>query len=615
MQIVMFLKTFRVKSSTAIRGSDRRKLRSDISRAFSSLSQDDLSDLIPNKEEITVMRIMTHSGQNITVYCHNGEPIFFEMDKQVIPTVYTLWRFPGMLLSFTTWPLVFDKLRGGADLMLPGVILPSSGVSSFGQFDKGTICSVCLKGNRAPIAVGVTLVSNRDLMEDGMRGKGVMIYHVHTDLLWAQGSKTPLPQLALYDDEVNGDDTIEEVIQCISINAEEENSSNKENSESLHREDSATELNKEKKDDCPEEQFDSDPNLSEGACNTVDEGDEKPVAEANNSVEGANPEESSLDNMDNLLEYCFFCSLLRMKKIELPVLTNSYFKSYLLPSCPEGKSINIKKSSYKKLSKFLQCMQERGLILVQEASKGVDHITEIIWNHPELKEFKVNQPMVESSTQLVASSIAQAQPPHIEELFSVSAAVLPIFSELGYNKSSVLSPSDVRSVVTKYVKSHELISTEDKRMVMLDPALTKMLINKNEVVDFLPWDQLFERVFNKMNNCHQITLPGQDPVIRKGKIEAIEIKVEQRMGNKKVTLIRYLESYGIEPQDFAHKIQIKAACSTSVTQLPGKNSNPGMQVLVQGNQVAIVARFLLDEYRIPKKYINGLELKDKKKKK
>ena len=37
---------------------------------------------------------------------------------------------------------------------------------------------------RAPIAVGVTLVSNRDLMEDGMRGKGVMIYHVHTDLLW-----------------------------------------------------------------------------------------------------------------------------------------------------------------------------------------------------------------------------------------------------------------------------------------------------------------------------------------------------------------------------------------------------------------------------------------------
>ena len=31
----------------------------------------------------------------------------------------------------------------------------------------------------------------------------------------------------------------------------------------------------------------------------------------------------------------------------------------------------------------------------------------------------------------------------------------------------------------------------------------------------------------------------------------------------------------------------------AVTQLPGKHTAPGMQVLVQGNQVAIVARFLL----------------------
>ena len=37
---------------------------------------------------------------------------------------------------------------------------------------------------RAPVAVGVTLVSSRDLLEDGMRGKGVMIYHVYQDLLW-----------------------------------------------------------------------------------------------------------------------------------------------------------------------------------------------------------------------------------------------------------------------------------------------------------------------------------------------------------------------------------------------------------------------------------------------
>jgi len=34
------------------------------------------------------------------------------------------------------------------DLMLPGVILPSDGLPGLGHFEKGTLCSVCLKGNK-----------------------------------------------------------------------------------------------------------------------------------------------------------------------------------------------------------------------------------------------------------------------------------------------------------------------------------------------------------------------------------------------------------------------------------------------------------------------------------
>ena len=30
-------------------------------------------------------------------------------------------------------------------------------------------------------------------------------------------------------------------------------------------------------------------------------------------------------------------------------------------------------------------------------------------------------------------------------------------------------------------------------MVVLDPSLTKILVNKNEDIELLPWDQLFER--------------------------------------------------------------------------------------------------------------------------
>lgn len=615
----MFLKAFRVKSNTAIRGSDRRKLRSDVSAAFPSLSQDEISEIIPNKEEISVMRVMTHSGQNVTVFCLDGEPIFFEVEKRIFPTVYTLWKFHDMLLSFTTWPPVFDKLKGGADLMLPGVIIPSDGVSAFGSFDKGALCSVCLKGNRMPVAVGVTLVSNRDLPEDGMRGKGVMICHVYQDLLWAHGSKTPLPQLAVLDDEVKTDE-VKDSLQELSVNDAQNSARDKDTEHNCIG--GSSEEATEEKDVCSGEQDDNEANPICCTGETEDEENRQAVVEETASLEleeETDAQNALLENMDDLLEYCFFCALLRMKKVELPILTSTFFRSYLLPSCPDGKSVDIKKSSYKKLSKFLQCMQDRGLISVQEASKGVDHINAISWDNPEIKEFKSNRPVVENVPvvpTLPSTFGAQAQPPSIEELFAVSGALLPVFSEFGYSKNTVLSPSDTRSVLTKYVKSHELVSTENKRMVVLDPTLTKILINKNEDIELLAWDQLFERVSSKMNKCHQITFPGKDPIIRKGKIEAIEIKVEQRMGNKKVTLIRNLEPYGISPQEFAHNIQIKAACSTSVSQLPGKNIAPGMQVLVQGNQIAIVAKFLLDEYRIPKKYINGLEqLKSGKKKK
>ena len=64
----------------------RRKLRSDVSNAFPNLSQDEITEIIPNKEEISVMRLMTHSGQNVTVFCLSGEPIFFEVEKKVFPT-------------------------------------------------------------------------------------------------------------------------------------------------------------------------------------------------------------------------------------------------------------------------------------------------------------------------------------------------------------------------------------------------------------------------------------------------------------------------------------------------------------------------------------------------
>ena len=62
-------------------------------------------------------------------------------------TVYTLWICPDLLPCASTWPAVLAKLQGGADLMLPGVVLTTE-ESNLKEVQEGQLCSVNVVGNR-----------------------------------------------------------------------------------------------------------------------------------------------------------------------------------------------------------------------------------------------------------------------------------------------------------------------------------------------------------------------------------------------------------------------------------------------------------------------------------
>ena len=94
-------------------------------------------------------------------------------------------------------------------------------------------------------------------------------------------------------------------------------------------------------------------------------------------------------------------------------------------------------------------------------------------------------------------------------------------------------------------------------------------------------------------------------------MDLIEITLGKPSGNKKVTLIHNLDVFGIDPQEFGHKCQVGLSVSSKVNEAPKKkrsNGQPAIEVLVQGNQVDFVGNLLLEHYKIPKKYIKGLEL-------
>ncbi|XP_059270084.1 eukaryotic translation initiation factor 2D-like isoform X3 [Mustela nigripes] len=94
-----------------------RKLRADVAAAFPTLGTDQVSALVPGKEELNVVKLYAHRGDAVTVYVCAGNPILFELEKNLYPT----------------------------DLMLPGLVVPPAGLP---QVQKGDLCAIAWVGNR-----------------------------------------------------------------------------------------------------------------------------------------------------------------------------------------------------------------------------------------------------------------------------------------------------------------------------------------------------------------------------------------------------------------------------------------------------------------------------------
>ncbi|KAL1433438.1 hypothetical protein MTO96_012556 [Rhipicephalus appendiculatus] len=504
----MFIKPFKIKSNVRLRNTDRKRLRSQLESQYPPPERESARRAVPCRTSL------------------DSEPLFFEHDGgRLVPSLYTLWRLPSLLPYVCTWKPVVERLAGGADFMAPGLAGYSERLS---EARLGDAVAVRVAGaGRAAVAVGHLLQSPKALVAEQRAGKAVAIAHVLGDQLWAHGGKRPLPQ-------IDGD-------SC----GEEEDEENQQ-PESQENDSQAV---------VPEENSSA---VDEEQCAPA----EKPAtAEAQpEPTEDAKEEEQveeTTDTMDALLESCVLSAL--RSKLPLPLLASSLYSGHVLPRCPPGRQLDIRRTSYKKLSTYLSHLQSEGLLALKETSPGVQSIVSVRREHPRLRGF-------------AQMELPPAEPPKgdgyrfptIRELRSITAAVLPLFPGR-------------RAVIRSYVKENELQDPDDKSLVKMDPRLSDAAACSSEK---LSWEELFSRVMSRMQPAHE------------------------RTGNKKVTLVEGLESYGIDVANLAHEVQVGVAASVSVTPL----ANGKQQVLVQGNQVAFMERLLTgSSYGVPRKYLKGLE--------
>lgn len=549
----MFIKPFKIKSNVRLRNTDRKRLRAQLEKQFPTLSAGQLDLVCPTSGDLFQLRLLCHGGDSVTVYCLDSEPVFFEHGGDSLwPTVYTLWRLPALLPHLSTWEHVVQRLAGGADLMAPGVTGCSERLS---ESRVGDPVAVRVAGRSAAVAVGRLLQSPQVLAASERRsGKAVAVLHVLGDQLWAHGGKKPPPP------RLDGDSGEEDGEQC---------------------------------GDAEETAAEERPQDTEHPVGDQPQGEREKEEEEQEEEEAA-PEEETTDSMDALLDSCVLSAL--RSKLPLPLLSSSLYSGHVLPRCPPGRHLDIRRTSYKKLSTYLAHLQAEGVLTLTELSPGVQSIASVRREHPRLRSVA---PMELPPPPEPTEDAGRYQFPAIRELRTVTAAVLPLFP--GRNKGKALGLDEVRAVIRGYVKENELQDPEDKSLVCMDPRLSDAAACSS---DRLSWEELFKRVMSRMQPAHEVTATGCAPVVHRGALPPISFAVAQRTGNKKVTLVEGLEAYGIDPARLAHEVQVGVAASVSVSPL----ANGKQQLLVQGNQVAFLERLLTgSSYGVPRKYFKGLE--------
>ena len=82
----MFIKPYRVKSHTQMKGSDKKKFKAQVKAQFSIPDCDIeiLDSLIPSKEDAVISKIYTYGGESVMVYSVGKDPLFFEIDNQKV---------------------------------------------------------------------------------------------------------------------------------------------------------------------------------------------------------------------------------------------------------------------------------------------------------------------------------------------------------------------------------------------------------------------------------------------------------------------------------------------------------------------------------------------------
>ncbi|ANQ07509.1 Uncharacterized protein PCOAH_00018490 [Plasmodium coatneyi] len=293
--------------------------------------------------------------------------------------------------------------------------------------------------------------------------------------------------------------------------------------------------------------------------------------------------------------------------------------------------LDVKKSTYKKISKFIQHLSKLKLIKIKE-NRNVISVVNIRKGSSIISSYKPMSLQEKKMCQLEggendgaaaqngvecnsnnthhdksAKNEATNKGAQVLEFYMPSSKGINIFKcvDSKSERSSYYNIMQLKDVLKSYVQKQKLVSGKDSQMVKLNDDLRAVLNVPCESSTML-YESLLSQFISTQLPCYAIIKPNAnfdvDPIkVTKGKCPSIHIYAVARMkGKKYVTHITNLFLFHVDLNKFTEHVQKQLACSCSIVI---SASTKKEEVLVQGNVVNMIHDILIKNYNLPRKYI------------
>lgn len=512
-----------------------------------------------------------------------------------------------------------------------GVIRQGQGQSAYGHHRRDTVVAINLTSNRAAVAIGQLARSSSDLYMCGGVGVCVNTLHVFGDKLWnledslclqipLLGPLTAVPKLESDFPTLGAAGTSVKPVPAPVVPApvvvkyqppkehfpalggEPKRPPHTAQTQSTDVQSAAIKLD----GLAVQQSLDS----TDDEDDSSDDGNEPPSsAVAADFSTTAAVATTTADSDDDVLRRAFFTTLkLDGRKLVLPMLTSTFYRCHVVPAAE--RPIELKRTPYKKLGKFLAEMAEARYITLREEQKGIEKIVAVNLEHPDLVEFvaQAKRPSGDGGSNVDAMNGLFVT--EMKELYLVTDATAKFWARFNLANGQGAEKAQLKRMLKEYVCNNKLQSAQHSQVIVCNELLASLLggFAGAGVGASIEFDVLFAAIIGQMKVNFEMRQLNE---VRSSKNPTIQMQLATRSGNKKVTLVNNLEAFGIRLAEFEKACKIGVAASTTVTKLANQK---GEQLLVQGNQIKFIHKLLTETYKIPAKNIVGSELAKKEKK-